>query len=198
MQVLVDGKVCAGKIIDSILIDNDPDNINVKKFETECEIMFLADHPNVVIYKGLSYQPGLKLPMLIMEKLEGNLNDLLEGYIEPNLPLKMKISLLDNVANGLHYLHTYSEDQHIFHRDLTVRNILLTSNLVAKISDFGVSRLVSNRRRVQTFSKVPGNSLYMSPETNELDDDGKIHYGYKLDIFSFGHLSLITLTQVRQ
>lgn len=131
-----------------------------------------------------------------MEKLEGNLNDLLEGY--NNLPLKVKISILNNVANGLHYLHNFSEDQHIFHRDLTVRNILLTSNLVAKISDFGVSRLVSNRRRVQTFSKVPGNSLYMSPETNESDDQGKSHYGFKLDIFSFGHLSLITWTQVSQ
>ena len=192
-QVLVDGRVCAGKIIHPILIDSNPDNINVKKFEEECEIMFLVDHPNITKFLGLSYKPELKLPVIVMEKLKGNLNDLLEGYTDPPIPLKVKRSLLENVASGLHYLHNYSKDECILHRDLTVMNVLLSSKLVAKITDFGVSRLIGNKRIPLTLTRGPGNSLYMPPEANS---EGKTRYGPKLDIFSFGHLALVTLTQV--
>ena len=193
----MDGKICAGKIIHHLLIDSNPENVNVKNFERECEIMFLVNHPNITKYLGVSYKPELKLPVLVMEKLEGNLYDLLEGYIDPDIPVKVKISILENVASGLHYLHNYNEDECILHRDLTATNVLLTSNLVAKITDFGVSKLVGNKRLPLTLTKGPGNSNYTPPEASEVDDDNKIRYGPQLDIFSFGHLALVTFTQVR-
>jgi serine/threonine protein kinase len=67
--------------------------------------------------------------------------------------------------------------------------VLLDSNLLAKISDFGNSRIVPDKK----FRKItanPGKVEYMPPEASKRD------YGRPLDIFSFGHLSLFVLLQV--
>ena len=160
--------------------------------------MFKVKHDNITKFLGLSRQPNLMLPILVMEKLEGNLHDLLEYYVNPCLPLQMTIAILSNVADGLHYLHNLPENKCIIHRDLTAMNVLLTSNLVGKIADFGVSCLFYDKYfpRIMT-SGPPGHIMYMPPEANlRCGDDNKIRYGPELDIFSFGHLSLVALTQV--
>ena len=68
-----------------------------------------------------------------MKRLDGNINDLIATV--PNIPITLKRSILEDVARGLLYLHRH--DPTIVHRDLTAKNVLLTSSLVAKISDFG-------------------------------------------------------------
>ena len=75
----------------------------------------------------------------MMERLNGSLDDLLETV--PNILLALKRSMLEDVARGLLYLHTH--DHQIIHRDLTAKNVLLTSSLVAKITDLGNSRIVN-------------------------------------------------------
>jgi serine/threonine protein kinase len=125
-----------------------------------------------------------------MEKLDSSLDDLLETV--PNIPLVLKHSMLEDVANGLLYLHSHNEK--IIHRDLTAKNVLLTSLLVAKITDFGNSRIVNLQpdQLARTLSRLPGTLVYMPPEA--LSASSK--YGPSLDVFSFGHLALFTLTQV--
>ncbi len=107
----------------------------------------------------------------------------------PALPLSLKRSVLEDVASGLLYLHSMHPP--VIHRDLTSKNVLLTSSLVAKITDMGNSRIVS--QMVRTFSKYPGTLVYMPPEAQ----DDRHRYGPSLDIFSFGHLALYIITQVR-
>ena len=82
-----------------------------------------------------------------------------------------------------------------FLRDLSAKNVLLNSSMVAKISDLGNSRIVDLQpgQLVKTLSRVPGTLVYMPPEA--FDNSSK--YGPRLDIFSFGHLALFTITQVR-
>ena len=95
---------------------------------------------------------------------------------------------------GWVYLHTRNPP--VVHRDLSARNVLLTSAMVAKISDLGNARIVNllPGQLVRTLTSVPGTHVYMPPESF---DEGS-RYGPLLDIFSFGHLSLYTLTQVRK
>ena len=147
-------------------------------------------HPNITQFLGLCFLPGTQLPLLVMERLETSLDNLLEHI--PNLPLSLKRSVLEDVASGLLYLHKMQPP--VIHRDLTANNVLLTSSLVAKISDMGNSRIVNLRggQMARTLSKLPGTLVYMPPEA--LDD--KHRYGPSLDVFSFGNLSLFTLTQV--
>ena len=147
-------------------------------------------HPNITQFLGLCFLPGTQLPLLVMERLETSLDDLLEHM--PGLPLSLKRSVLEDVASGLVYLHKRMLP--VIHRDLTAKNVLLTSFLVAKITDMGNSRIVDMRpgQMARTLSKLPGTLVYMPPEAL-----GETHrYGPSLDIFSFGHLALYTLIQV--
>ena len=159
-----------------------------QKYLHECQLMSDLRHPNITQFLGVCFLPNCQLPVLLMERLDGSLDDLLETV--PNIPLSLKRSVLEDVAKGLLYLHTH--DQQIIHRDL---NVLLTSSLVAKITDFGNSRIVNLQpgQLARTLSRLPGTLVYMPPEAFSVSS----HYGPSLDVFSFGHLALFTLTQVR-
>ena len=80
------------------------------------------------------------------------------------------------------------------HRDLTARNVLLNSAMVAKIDNMSNSRIVNIQlgqlSRTMT-TGVPGTIVYMPPEAFEVPPK----YGPKLDMFSFGHLALFIVTQ---
>ena len=147
-------------------------------------------HPHIVQFLGLCFLQGSALPVLVMERLDSSLDELLEGV--PGLPLALKRSLLADVARGLLYLHTHNPP--VVHRDLSARNVLLTSSPVAKISDLGNARIVNLQpgQLARTLTRLPGTISYMPPEAFT---DGS-QYGPRLDIFSFGHLTLFTLTQV--
>ena len=189
MQVTYKHLPCAGKKLHEALINVENEGVPgvVGKYLQECQLMSNLRHPNITQFLGLCFLPDTQLPLLVMEKLETNLDDLLENM--PNLPLSLKRSVLEDVASGLLYLHERASP--IIHRDLTAKNILLTSSLVAKITDMGNSRIIDNGNAT-TLSKLPGTLVYMPPEA--LDD--RHQYGPSLDVFSFGHLALFTIIQV--
>ena len=141
MQIKVGGLVCAGKTIHEALIDAENDGAEniAQKYVQECQLMAGLRHPNVTLFLGLCFLPPATLPVLVMERLEGSLDDLLETT--PNIPLALKRSILEDVARGLLYLH--QRDPPIIHRDLTAKNVLLTSSFAAKITDLGNSRIVN-------------------------------------------------------
>ena len=147
-------------------------------------------HPNIAMFLGLCFFPNCQLPVLLMERLDGSLDDLLETV--PNIPLVLKLSILEDVAKGLLYLHKHTPQ--IIHRDLTAKNVVLTASLVAKVTDFGNSRIVNLQpgQLARTLSRLPGTLVYMPPEALLVS----AQYGPSLDVFSFGHLALFTLIQV--
>ena len=188
----MNGLVCAGKKIHEILLD--VGNVGVQEIATkyvqECQLMSDLRHPNITQFLGLCFLPNCQLPVLVMERLDSSLDDLLETV--PNIPLTMKQSILEDIARGLLYLHKHNPQ--IIHRDLTSKNVLLTSGLVAKITDLGNSRIVNIQpgQLAQTLSRNPGTLVYMPPEA--LADVAR--YGPSLDIFSFGHLGIFVGLQV--
>ena len=131
----------------------------IHKYQQECQLMSSLRHPNITQFLGICFLPGTQLPLLVMELLETSLDDLLEHM--PNLPLSLKRSVLENVASGLLYLH--NRNPPVIHRDLTSNNVLLTSSLVAKITDMGNSRIADMRsgQMVRTLSVLPGTLVYM-------------------------------------
>ena len=148
-------------------------------------------HPNVTQFLGLCFIEDARLPLLVMERLEMSLHDLLE--CAPNLSLPLKLSVLHDTCSGLVYLH--SRRPSIVHRDLTARNILITSSMSAKITDFGCSRMIDiiPGQLAKVLSNHPGTKVYMPPEA--LNESHR--YGPPVDVFSFGHLALYVITQVR-
>ena len=117
--------------------------------------------------------------MLVMEHLPYTLYKLLEKR-----QVKHHYSILLDVANGLNYLH--QRHPPIIHRDLTAKNVLVTSYNMAKISDLGMSKSVKK----QHLTTMPGNANMMPPEALEHNPV----YDHTLDIFSFGCLILHVLT----
>ena len=160
-------------------------------FVEECKLMSQLRHPHIVQFLGVCYLPGSPIPVLLMEKLLTSLDNLLET--SPNIPLDVKVHLLAGTGRGVVYLHSHTPP--IAHRDLTARNILIDSGLTAKIADLGVARMVNVQpgQLAATMTAGPGNNLYMPPEAAQ--EEGATRYNTTIDIFSFGVVSLFTLTQ---
>ena len=190
-EVEIPGAVCAAKKIHAEFLNiSSPEDTRriISKFASECRLMSTLRHPHIVQFLGVCYLPGARLPSLVMERLDTNLHELLETT--PNLPLAIKKSILLDIAQGLLYLHSQSPP--IIHRDLTARNVLLHSAMVAKIADLGVARILNVQLdQLATMTEGPGNIVYMPPEAM----GEHTQYNSSLDIFSFGNIALFTFTQ---
>ena len=153
--------------------------------------MVRLHHPNIVQCKGVSLLMNQPLPVLLMEPMMSSLHAYLLHPDNSNLSVERKVSILHDTASGLDYLH--SQTPAIIHRDLTAKNVLLDSQLRAKISDFGNSRLMDldPEASPKTLTSLLGTLEYMPPEAQ----GGSVTYDPSLDVFSFGHLSLFTVTQ---
>lgn len=188
-EVVMNGAVCAGKRIHDSLIQ--PQNVHrdilKKKIVEECHIMSALKHPNVVQFFGLCFFENSKFPVIVMEKLFSNLDSFLTSHTSISMPLKSII--MQDIAKGLNYIH--SQVPPIVHRDLTARNVLITSAMTAKLADLGNARIMQSHGLSNTLSQFPGTLVYMPPEALEL----KPSYDTSLDIFSFGHLMLFMVLQ---
>jgi len=98
-------------------------------------------HPNIVRFLGIYHAPDARVPSLVMERLHCSLNSLLEN--NSVVPLGTKLSIINDVALGLRYLHTRNPP--IIHRDLSSNNVLLSKGMEGKIGDLGTARLVDPR-----------------------------------------------------
>jgi len=123
---------------------------------------------------------------MVMEKMQHSLRGLVENY--SNIPLNVKLSILDEVCLGLRYLHSRAPP--IVHRDLTPNNILLGRSLEAKITDLGVAKVIQTDSK-RTMTKIPGTPDFMPPEAL----NKKPVYGPPLDVFSYGGVALNVITQ---
>ena len=210
-EVAIPGAICAAKKIHDFFLDTAQAQASAVRrataqFVRECQLMSTLRHPHIVQFLGICVLPGSRLPALVMERLATSLHDLLEPDTElvqqpkQPFPLSLKCSVLRDVASGLAFLHERSPP--IIHRDLSARNVLLNSGMVAKISDLGVARIVPRMRAAATMTKAPGAGVYMPPEAlehrvgSESEDEGqKSKYDASIDIFSFGVVVLFTLSQ---
>ena len=178
---------CAGKKIHDILLDQPGGDYCVHRFREECSISCGLRHPNVVQFMGFFFKERKSPPMLVMEFLPFTLTSVIRDSSR-NLPQEFVYSILRNIATGLNYFHTQTRP--IIHCDLTSSNILLTNNMVAKISDLGVARLLPlNVSRLTP--GAPGTVDFMPPEALHNDPD---RYKTSLDIFSYGIIMIHMLS----
>ena len=175
------------------------------QFAEELQLMTTLHHPNIVQFLGVYFFPGSRLPALVMERLLTSLHDLLDPETDDAQPLPpqptplsffklgLKCSVLHNVASGLAYLHGRTPP--IIHRDLSAKNVLLTSQLVGKLADLGVARIVPHMRVAATMTKAPGASVYMPPEAiaPSASNVEKSKYDASIDVFSLGVVTIFTV-----
>ncbi|KAM6906319.1 ephrin type-A receptor 7 isoform 2-T2 [Lycodopsis pacificus] len=109
-----------------------------REFLCEASIMGQFDHPNVVHLEGVVTRG--KPVMIVLEYME---NGSLDGFLRKHdgqFTVIQLVGMLRGIAAGMRYL----SDMGYVHRDLAARNILVNSNLVCKVSDFGLSRVIDD------------------------------------------------------
>ena len=176
VELEVDGERVAGKVFKwsgSVMSESQK-----RKFCDEIKMVLHLKHQNIVSSKGVCFLRDTVLPVLLMEQLMSTLHDYLIDHANSKLSMHTKVSILHDIVSGLDYLHNHSPV--IIHRDLTARNVLLDSELRAKISDFG------NARIVEVGMDSPTETMQCQPGS-QIDTS--------IDILSFGLLALFTVLQ---
>ncbi|XP_060947495.1 ephrin type-A receptor 7 isoform X4 [Limanda limanda] len=109
-----------------------------REFLCEASIMGQFDHPNVVHLEGVVTRG--KPVMIVIEYMEnGSLDAFLRKH-DGQFTVIQLVGMLRGIAAGMRYL----ADMGYVHRDLAARNVLVNSNLVCKVSDFGLSRVIDD------------------------------------------------------
>ena len=188
-----DNAVYAAKEIHSLLVEvaNPEEKQQLRhSFLHECYKCSVLHHPNIVRFVGVHYPHGDRssIPAMVMELMDDSLTNFVK---KSRISLKIKSSILHDVAFGLSYLHCHHPP--IVHRDLSPNNVLITCDTVAKISDLGVAKVIKadSKMTKSKLTQAPGCADFMPPEA--LESSPK--YSVCLDIFSYGGIVLHVVNQ---
>jgi serine/threonine protein kinase len=132
-------------------------------FVAEAEIMAIVDHPAIMPIRAISVDSGLRA--ILMDKLPCSLDDLICDAKMHRAPREWNVTAKScaalGIAAGLAYLHRRGHP--IIHRDIKPANVLMDANFRPKISDFGLSNIVSLASQIQAVEGGPG-LAFMAPE----------------------------------
>ncbi|MED6149790.1 Wall-associated receptor kinase-like 20 [Stylosanthes scabra] len=174
----------------------------IDQIQNEVRVLCQVNHRSLVRLLGCCLE--LEHPLLIYEYVSnGTLFDYLhrqpfasdgerKGKREP-LKWLIRLKIAHQTAEGLSYLHSAAVPP-IYHRDVKSSNILLDDKFDAKVSDFGLSRLVelAEENKSHIFTSAQGTLGYLDPEyyrNFQLTD--------KSDVYSFGVVLMELLTAQR-
>ena len=158
---------------------------HLAQFEAEARITSLLRHPHIVALRRYGIDDDG--PFLALEFVEGRSAKDLQaegGRRMLALPLKVALSIARDAALGLSFAHSFREDSlgvdHIVHGDISPDNILVSYEGVAKVSDFGIARIVGATTLTGT-DTTRGKFGYMAPELFEGQKGDT-----RTDVFAFG------------
>lgn len=129
----------------------------IKRFEVEAQAAASIIHPNIVSVYDVGKDGDLYY--IVMELVQGK--TLKEIIVEEGgpLPWKWSVNIAIQIASALEVAHK----NNIVHRDIKPHNIIITEDGVAKVTDFGIAKAVSNST-ITAFGTTIGSVHYFSPE----------------------------------
>lgn len=129
----------------------------IKRFEVEAQSAASIVHPNIVSVYDVGKEGNLYY--IVMELIQGK--TLKEIIVEERgpLPWKWSLNIAIQIASALEIAHR----NNIVHRDIKPHNIIITEDGVAKVTDFGIAKAVSNST-ITAFGTTIGSVHYFSPE----------------------------------
>ena len=128
----------------------------IKRFNTEAQSAASLTHPNIVSIYDVRIENNIYY--IVMELIQGKT---LKQIIDEDgvLPWKWALNVATQIASALEVAHK----NNIVHRDIKPHNIIITEDGVAKVTDFGIAKAVSNST-ITAFGTTIGSVHYFSPE----------------------------------
>ena len=130
----------------------------VKRFNTEAQAAASLSHPNIVSIYDVGHEEENNLYYIVMELVQGKtLKEIINS--EGVLTWKWAVNIAMQIASALEMAHKRG----IVHRDIKPHNIIITEDGIAKVTDFGIAKAVSNST-ITAFGTTIGSVHYFSPE----------------------------------
>lgn len=180
-------------------------------FLKEASLTMQLEHENIISLmnveslKESNMSDDEKLYFMVMQYVNGwNLGSLHSDHFAMKLliPVDFSMFIISRICRALHYAHTkrdeYGEKMNIIHLDVSPDNILINSQGVSKLADFGIAKAMT-RARTEKVEGVGGKPYYMSPEQlnysfMESEGDFSAALDYRSDIYSLGIVAYYVLT----
>ena len=165
-------------------------------YDTHCARMVELRHPHLLQFIGVWSSEQNQLSW-VTELLPMTLAEALQQY--GKLPDRVNYSILKEVGLGMVYLHSRSPTP-IVHGELTAPNVYLTADFTAKITDMGLSNLLSltpSRRKAigyKALAHLPPESLALPSAERSPSRAAQVMISKKLDSYSYGVLMIHTLS----
>ncbi|KAI9464893.1 kinase-like domain-containing protein [Boletus coccyginus] len=155
-------------------------------------------HKNIVPFLGVTRGFGMRNSMsfVTLWMPNGTLQNFLANY-NKCLTTAHRLHLLLDIANGLHYLHSFSSLP-IIHGDLNPNNVLLDADFSARLTDFGYTSSVGATSEALAYLRMssmrPGSLRWIAPEQVLCDSKERFRKTIKSDAYSFGNIALQVLS----
>ncbi|MBU5594605.1 Stk1 family PASTA domain-containing Ser/Thr kinase [Amphibacillus sp. MSJ-3] len=128
----------------------------ITRFHREAQSATSLSHPNIVSIYDVGEEDDIYY--MVMEYIEGlTLKEYIQRY--GPIPIEDCVEIMLQITSAIEHAHT----NHIVHRDIKPQNILIDSNRVAKVTDFGIALALTATSLTQTNS-ILGSVHYLSPE----------------------------------
>ncbi|KAF7109988.1 hypothetical protein CFC21_110157 [Triticum aestivum] len=174
------GSVFEGQICDKQVAVKRLDGINQGKREFLAEVQTIGSINHIYLVRLIGFCAEKSHRLLVYEYMPNGSLDrwIFQRHQEAPLDWKTRLRIITDVARGLAYLHSDCRET-IVHLDIKPQNILLDEQFTAKVSDFGLAKLI-DREQGSVMTRLRGTPGYLAPEwlTSVINE--------KVDVYSFG------------
>ena len=164
-----------------VMHSNEFDIKQIRNFIKEYELLLRLKHPFIVQSFGIFMGDEKNPPSILLEYC---LNDMKKAIKDDELDNETIVKWIYQIVEAMRYVHKLG----IIHRDLKPSNILIAKDGSIRVSDFGISKLMSTDEQTTTLGA--GTQFFMAPE---IFNDEK--YNEKSDVYSFGVLLYFILSR---
>jgi eukaryotic-like serine/threonine-protein kinase len=157
------------------------------RFQNERQILANLDHPNIArLLDGGTTEEGL--PYLVMEMVQGQRID--DFCLHPDLGIRARLELFRTVCTAVHYAH----QNLVVHRDLKPSNILVTSDGVPKLLDFGIAKILDPQRGEASLQQTVTFLRMLTPDYASPEQVRNEPISTSSDVYSLGVILYQLLT----